>query len=435
MNRIEMYSSSSQLRQGLHRVLAVSHALSNDAPNEGESLRWWEELLNAAEREPGRRHELGLEELAEVFGRPPVQEVVDACRAHVGLPPVDRDALASAFRFAIISGRAFADHGGRDVYGGSNKSVWDLVCADLGREVAKRHGPELGEGRVRASVPDDADLQLLRQLVAFDTSPEGSGHAACVAWLSSRLEGLGFEVRVERVGERPPLIVASREARGLAGHVVLYGHYDTTSFDDEPRWRTPPRELTTVDARLFGRGVADNKGPLAARLTALGALEDTPAMTWLIQGEEETGSIAAHERLPGVMAGLRAELWLDETGYHDHETGELRLLARTIGDDGVSDPPDPPLRELMGAMTALVSRWGAGARHERRGLNKSVVAGGCPFERNLPHGGRYIALGVNDSHARFHAPNESIPTWTWDLHRAELDVAFRWVDRVAREHR
>jgi hypothetical protein len=205
-----------------------------------------------------------------------------------------------------------------------------------------------------------------------------------------------------------------------------------TPFGREQKWKHPPRELTVADGRLFARGVADNKGPLACRLAALAGLDATPSLTWLIQGEEETGSPVAHALLPAVMRDLRPTLWLDETGYHDHEDGTLRLLGRTIGEVDASLPPDAALSDLLRALRGLASRWGVAARHECRGLNKNVVEGGCPFNHALPEGGRYLAVGVNDSGARIHGLNESLPGWTFPLHAAELDVTFRWVDRTAK---
>jgi acetylornithine deacetylase/succinyl-diaminopimelate desuccinylase-like protein len=182
----------------------------------------------------------------------------------------------------------------------------------------------------------------LRTLTAFDTSPDGVGHDACVDWLTAASRALGFTVEAHGRDRGRPLVVAHREARGLAGHVVLYGHYDVTPFGREQKWTHPPRELTVADGRLFARGVADNKGPLACRLAALAA-RCPPSLTWLIQGEEETGSPVAHALLPDVMRDLRPTLWLDETGYHDHEDGTLRLLGRTIGEVDASLPPDAAL--------------------------------------------------------------------------------------------
>ncbi|MBK6579781.1 MAG: M20/M25/M40 family metallo-hydrolase [Sandaracinaceae bacterium] len=430
MNRIQMYTSSTHLKHGLHRVLAVAHTLAHPL-SPGESVAWWT-MVEPDEQERARAHTLPTDVLARTYGAEDVRRALDAARATLGLPPLDHGAAQAAFRVAIISGKAHRAHMGRDVYGSSNKALWDLVCADFGRAVAERYGLTLGEAPVpRAeSLPTGEALDVLRTLTAFDTSPDGDGHEACVAWLTARLSALGFTVNTVGQALGRPLLVAHRPAQGLAGHVVLYGHYDVTPFGREERWTHPPRALTEVDGRLFARGVADNKGPLACRLAAIASLPAAPELTWLIQGEEETGSPVAHALLPDVMRALRPTLWLDETGYHDHEDGTLRLLARTIGPADTSLPPDAALSELLLALRGLASRWGVGARHELRGLNKNVVEGGCPFNHSLAAGARYLAVGVNDSGARIHGLNESLPAWTFPLHADELDVIFRWVNRV-----
>lgn len=431
MNRIQMYASTTHLKHGLHRVLAVAHALVQPVPAD-ETVAWWP-ALEADEQERARAHMLPLDGLARVYSRQAVRTLLDAARARLGLPALDHEAVRAAFRAAIISGKAHRAHLGRDVYGSSNKGLWDLVCRDFGRVVADCFGPTLGDDPVTIgeNQPGDAALDTLRTLTAFDTSPKGSDHDACVEWLATRLDTLGFSIEVVGRDRGRPLMVARRPARGLAGHVVLYGHYDVTPFGREQKWRYPPRTLTVAEGRLFARGVADNKGPLACRLDALATIESAPELTWLIQGEEETGSAVARALLPGIMCDLRPTLWMDETGYHDHEDGTLRLLARTLGAADASLPPDDALHDLLGALRGLASRWGVGARHERRGLNKSVVAGGCPFNLNLPVGARYLAVGVNDSAARIHGLDESLPAWTFPLHAAEIDVVFRWVHRTA----
>lgn len=430
MNRIQMYASSTHLKHGLHRALAVSHALTS--PVEPlEAWAWWS-LLEPDEQERGRLHALPLEALARIYSRDSVRAVLDTGRGAMGLPALDHEAVQTAFKVALISGKAHRAHMGRDVYGASNKGLWDLVCGDFGRAVADLYGPTLGDDPVplTESVPSDEALDALRTLTAFDTSPSGDGHDACVEWLVSRLGTLGFTVEVLGHGRGRPLVIARREPRGLDGHLVLYGHYDVTPFGREQKWTHPPRELTVADGRLFARGIADNKGPLACRLAALAAIESTPALTWFIQGEEETGSAVAHALLPELMRDLRPTLWLDETGYHDHKNGTLRLLGRTMGRGDASLPPDRALTDLLGALRALASRWGVAARQECRGLNKNVVEGGCPFNHALPEGARYLAVGVNDSNSRIHGLNESLPGWTFPLHAAELDLIFRWVGRT-----
>jgi len=432
MNHIEMYASTSLLKQGLHRVLAVSHALATPL-RDGEARAWWD-LLDPADQELGRQHRLSLERLAAVYATQMVRDVLDAGFAAVGLAALDHDAVAGQFRAAVISGKAHRAHLGRDVYGASNKGLWDVVCGPFGAAVAERFGPALGETALSAPAgqPSSEALDALRALTAFDTSPRGADHKACVAWLSDRLVSLGFTVETLGRDLGKPLVAARRPPRGLAGHVVLYGHYDVTPHGRESRWAHPPRELTLADGRLHARGVADNKGPLACRLAALAELDATPELTWLIQGEEETGSRVAHALLPDLVSGLSPTLWLDETGYHDHEDGTLRLLGRTVADEDASEPPDPALSQLLQALGGLATRWGLAARHKCRGLNKSVVPGGCPFNRSLPRGARYVAVGVNDSAARIHGTNESLPAWTFPLHAAQLDVLFRWADHTHR---
>ena len=427
MNRIEMYASSSDLRHGLHRVLAVSYGLTEPL-RPGERLAWWS-LLPQDLQEDGRTHSLSLEALATVW--PVVADTVDRARARLGLEPLDATQVQSAFRAAIISGRAHKAHGGRDVYGISNKHLWDSICAPFGAAVTERWGPRPGDGPVRRGPAPESALRTLEQLTAFDTSPAGEGHDACVEWLSGRLQGLGFSLEVLGHELGRPLIHATREARGLRGHVVLYGHYDVTPFGRSERWTHPPRQLTRQDGRLFARGVADNKGPLACRLDALARLDRTPQLTWILQGEEETGSKVGHALLPDMLAALRPTLWMDETGYHDAEDGTLRLLGRRIGEDDASLSVDPALEDLLRGLGALASRWGVASRHELRGLNKNVVEGGCPFNHALPLGARYLAIGVNDSAARIHGLDESLPEWTFPLHAQQLDLVFQWAHRTA----
>ncbi|MFT5685546.1 MAG: hypothetical protein ACI8RZ_006500, partial [Myxococcota bacterium] len=243
MNRIQMYASSTHLKLGLHRVLAVSHALTTPVVP-GDSRAWWS-MLAANEQERAQEHRLPLDVLADIYGRPTIQASLNAARVSLGLDALDFAAVSKAFRVAIISGRAHRAHMGRDVYGSSNKGLWDLVCGDFGQAVAERYGTTLGDDprALTGSQPSQAAIAVLQTLTAFDTSPAGADHLACVAWLTERLRTMGFAIEVLGRELGQPLLIAHREARGLAGHVVLYGHYDVTPFGREQRWTHPPREL------------------------------------------------------------------------------------------------------------------------------------------------------------------------------------------------
>jgi acetylornithine deacetylase/succinyl-diaminopimelate desuccinylase-like protein len=112
------------------------------------------------------------------------------------------------------------------------------------------------------------------------------------------LSGLGFGVEAVPTA-RHPVILAERRGDPAWPHVVIYGHYDVQPADPLGLWQTPPFEPTIRGNRLYGRGAADNKGPLLANIAAVGSLlEKHPnlplRLTFLIEGEEEMGSPSFH---------------------------------------------------------------------------------------------------------------------------------------------
>jgi|UniRef100_UPI00404A1B36 acetylornithine deacetylase/succinyl-diaminopimelate desuccinylase-like protein len=117
------------------------------------------------------------------------------------------------------------------------------------------------------------------------------GARECVGGI---LTDIGFSVEYVPT-ELHPIVVAKREGDPSWPHVIIYGHYDVQPPDPLELWATPPFEATEIEGRLYGRGTADNKGPLMAHLTAVGRLleaePDLPLrITFVIEGEEEIGS-------------------------------------------------------------------------------------------------------------------------------------------------
>ncbi|ORZ41538.1 hypothetical protein BCR44DRAFT_63862 [Catenaria anguillulae PL171] len=81
-------------------------------------------------------------------------------------------------------------------------------------------------------------------------------------------------------------------------HIVYYAHYDVVPASRD-QWATDPFTLTGKNGILYGRGVSDDKGPIlaaifaVAELAAAGQLHAT--VTFLIEGEEESGSVGLQE--------------------------------------------------------------------------------------------------------------------------------------------
>jgi len=239
------------------------------------------------------------------------------------------------------------------------------------------------------------------QLIGFDTSPDGHDHSAAVEWIRDRLRTMLFAVEIVQ-SSGAPLVVATRPATpGARGHVLLFGHYDVDHI--EPGWNTPPLRLTQRDGRWYGLGIADNKGSLAARLLAVRALDACPQLTWVIQGEEESGSGALKAWL--ANSGLPpADWYLDENGWADADGSQRILACKAAHGQRV------PLSEREANILVELLSVGWSKRHiEPRMLNKHLVPGGCAFQAALPDGARYLGIGTNDAATKIHAPNESIP--------------------------
>ncbi len=80
-------------------------------------------------------------------------------------------------------------------------------------------------------------------------------------------------VEVLRVADAPPYVVAEWMGAGdTAPIVLLYAHYDVQPPGRPEHWLSPPFEPTQRDdARLYGRGVVDDKAGVVLHLAAVRA--------------------------------------------------------------------------------------------------------------------------------------------------------------------
>ncbi|HVU09907.1 MAG TPA: M20/M25/M40 family metallo-hydrolase [Phototrophicaceae bacterium] len=178
----------------------------------------------------------------------------------------------------------------------------------------------------------------------------------CVQLLHNEFIHLGARVEVLRLpGARPLLFVeiAGRSSRSL----MFYQHYDVQPAGPLERWDSNPFEMTERDGVLYGRGIADNKGNLAARIAALRVLRDVHGelpltVRFLIEGEEEIGSPYLPKYLQAYDALFRADACIWEGGYRDADErfvvtlgskGMCRVILRAHG----------PVRDLHGKFAPL----------------------------------------------------------------------------------
>ncbi len=155
---------------------------------------------------------------------------------------------------------------------------------------------------------------------SVSTDPQfKAGMVGAQQFVSGMLREAGFAVEVVPTPLHP-VIVAKRGENPAWPHVVIYGHYDVQPPDPLAKWNTPPFEPVIKGERIYGRGTADNKGPLMVHIAAVTRLlEKHPNLplriTFVVEGEEEMGSKHFKEFLLANKEKLRGDfVYLSDTG-------------------------------------------------------------------------------------------------------------------------
>ena len=225
----------------------------------------------------------------------------------------------------------------------------------------------------------DGLVARIRELVAFPTlSPPGRNTAAAQEYVAAWLRSLDCAIESFEVYPGDPDVVGRWHGAGgsAARSLLLNGHIDVAEVAAEG-WHAAPFAATERDGRLYGRGVGDMKGGLAAAIFALEAIRACGGRTRgdvLVEsviGEEsgEWGTVACVER------GYRADLaivpeptGLRPCGQGGVITGWVTIQSPQTLHDGVRARTIHAGGGLVGAnaiekMTRLIAALGDLERH------------------------------------------------------------------------
>jgi acetylornithine deacetylase/succinyl-diaminopimelate desuccinylase-like protein len=177
------------------------------------------------------------------------------------------------------------------------------------------------------------ERQILAELVQLVSLPNIASNQADILknanLLTTMFERRGFTIsRIVTPGS--PVLVARRDAANAVGTLTFYMHYDGQPTDPKgwtmgapfaPRayLGQAPVDLAATtgpinpDVRVYGRAVADDKGPIVAFLAAMDGLHDTKAVVpWnlrvVLDGEEEAGSPNFTAAMTANAAAVRGDL-------------------------------------------------------------------------------------------------------------------------------
>jgi acetylornithine deacetylase/succinyl-diaminopimelate desuccinylase-like protein len=141
---------------------------------------------------------------------------------------------------------------------------------------------------------DEYIASLQRMLQQPSIAAQGLGMEEMATLVEDDLKSLGATPR--RIDTRGGFPVVYAEFGGQGERMLsFYDHYDVQPADPLDQWESDPWAGEVRDGRIWARGVADNKGNIAARFAAIDAWqkvrEPLPvSVKFIIEGEEEIGS-------------------------------------------------------------------------------------------------------------------------------------------------
>lgn len=183
----------------------------------------------------------------------------------------------------------------------------------------------------------DETLKTLDQLVRIPTQvPPGENYEKIMDFVASELKDLGLEVEIihmprELFEKKNPRLLHLRgervnvSATGNAGAektLLINTHLDVVPAS--ANWTFPPFECTVKEGRIFGRGVADSKGGVAALLTVLAAMRELNIkpkynLNIALTTDEEMGPYSGLCHLAD-LGKLKADYFLSMDGDSDDIT-------------------------------------------------------------------------------------------------------------------
>jgi acetylornithine deacetylase/succinyl-diaminopimelate desuccinylase-like protein len=214
----------------------------------------------------------------------------------------------------------------------SRSHVWGLRRVQS-KELEGDDVAELTE-RMDAFIAHNLDRyveETARLCAQPSVSATGQGVAACADLVAETLAGHGLEVQKLSTPGQP--VVVGRAVGASERTLLFYNHYDVQPPEPLEQWHSPPFQPAVREGALYGRGAADDKGELVARLAALDAARSAHGgalpcnVTFVVEGEEEIGSPHIAEFVGEHLDLLRCQGALWEGGGINAEGQPVMTLG------------------------------------------------------------------------------------------------------------
>jgi acetylornithine deacetylase len=147
--------------------------------------------------------------------------------------------------------------------------------------------------------PSPETIEILKELVAFDTTSKNSNRAL-IDWVQAYLRKFRVSSTVVPSAEGNKALLFARIGPETGAAIALSAHTDVVPVTGQ-QWTSDPFTLTERDGKLYGRGSCDMKGFIANVMAAVPALQERPlkrAVQIVLTYDEETS-------MEGVAHALR----------------------------------------------------------------------------------------------------------------------------------
>lgn len=181
----------------------------------------------------------------------------------------------------------------------------------------------------------DGSLEALKKLVRIPTvAAKGEGLHETADLVEGMLTDIGLETKIHETSGAP--VVTGFLDVGAKRTLLFYDHYDVQPAEPFDLWDSPPFKPEIRENRLWGRGVADNKGDLTSRIWAIKAFREVGTklpvnIKFVVEGEEEIGSVHLSEYTENNKDFITADGGIWEFGGADiHGVQEAWLGLKGI---------------------------------------------------------------------------------------------------------
>ena len=179
--------------------------------------------------------------------------------------------------------------------------------------------------------------ELLR-IPSISTLPEHRPDIERAArWIADEMTRIGIENAAILPTAGNPIVYGDWLHADGAPTILVYGHYDVQPVDPIELWETAPFEPFVrgegAEARMVGRGSADDKGQIHMHLKTAEAILATRGklplnLKFIFEGEEEHSSIGLDEWLAENKDRLAADaIVISDTGFFE---GNIPALTTSL---------------------------------------------------------------------------------------------------------